>query len=162
MQFESERKRNFWTGYAIRLVAEYVVIYILLKMFQNEYDKSSQFFEAFIGLIILFVVEIALALKNALLTYLLYRWKGKEEGVEDMLAAFKRMNLPKPGEYYLDADGYIEEVLKDEDATLEAKSYVSIILGILTAYRSNQMMVRGFMYQSIVEETIKRYQVLCR
>ena len=158
MQFERQKKQNFWTNYAVRLALEYVVIYILLKLFQSSYDTSSQFGEALIGLIILGLVELALALKNSIILYILYRWKGKEDGIEELLATFKKIGLPKPAEYYLDADGYIEDVLKDEGATQDAKNFVSMILGILTAYRANQMMVKGALYQSCLEEAIKRYQ----
>jgi hypothetical protein len=158
MQFERQKKHNFWTNYAIRLTLEYVVIYLFLKLFQSSYDKSSQFGEALIGLIILGAVEIILALKNSIILYVLYRWRGKEDSVEELLAAFKKAGLPKPAEYYLDADGYIEDVLKDTEATQEAKNFVSMILGILSAYRANQMMVRGALYQSCLEEAIKRYQ----
>ncbi|WP_108469710.1 hypothetical protein [Polynucleobacter difficilis] len=158
MQFERQKKQNFWTNYAVRLILEYVVIYLVLKIFQSSYDTSSQLGEALLGLIILSLLEIALALKNSLILYVLYRWKGKEEAVVDLLASFKKVGLPKPAEYYLDADGYIEDVLKDEEATQDAKNFVSLIFGVLTAYRANQMIVRGALYQSCLEEAIKRYQ----
>lgn len=158
MQFERQKKQNFWTNYAVRLILEYVVIYLVLKIFQSSYDTSSQFGEALLGLIILSLLEIALALKNSLIIYVLYRWKGKEEAVVDLLASFKKVGLPKPAEYYLDADGYIEDVLRDEEATQHAKNFASLIFGILTAYRANQMIVRGALYQSCLEEAIKRYQ----
>lgn len=158
MHFERQKKQNFWTNYVIRLILEYVVIYLVLKIFQSSYDTSSQLGEALLGLIILSLLEIALALKNSLILYVLYRWKGKEEAVVDLLASFKKVGLPKPAEYYLDADGYIEDVLKDEDATQDAKNFVSLIFGVLTAYRANQMIVRGALYQSCLEEAIKRYQ----
>lgn len=158
MQFERQKKHNFWTNYAIRLVLEYVVIYLVLKLVQSSYDNSSQLGEALIGLIVLSLLEVALSLKNSIILYVMYRWKGKEEGIQELLSAFKKAGLPKPAEYYLDADGYIEDVLKDEEATQEAKNFVSMILGILSAYRANQMIVRGSLYQSCLEEAIKRYQ----
>lgn len=158
MQFERQKKQTFWTNYAVRLILEYVVIYIVLKIFQSSYDTSSQLGEALLGLIILSLLEIALALKNSIILYALYKWKGKEEAVVDLLASFKKVGLPKPAEYYLDADGYIEDVLKDEEATQDAKNFVSLIFGVLTAYRANQMIVRGALYQSCLEEAIKRYQ----
>jgi hypothetical protein len=158
MQFERQKKQKFWTNYAVRLILEYVVIYIVLKIFQSSYDTSSQLGEALLGLIILSLLEIALALKNSIILYVLYRWEGKEEAVVDLLASFKKVGLPKPAEYYLDADGYIEDVLKDEEATQDAKNFVSLIFGVLTAYRANQMIVRGALYQSCLEEAIKRYQ----
>ena len=162
MQFESQKKRNFWFNYAFRIALEYIVIYIFLKMFQSSYDHSSQFGEAFIGLLILWVVEIVIGLKNSVLLYGMYKWKGKEEGVDELLTSFKKMNLPQPGEYYLDADGYIDDVLKDEDASIDAKNFVSMIYGILSAYRANQMMLRGGLYQATLEEAIKRYQASFR
>lgn len=162
MQFESQKKRNFWFNYAVRITLEYVVIYILLKMFQSSYDNSSQFGEAFIGLFILWAAEIVIGLKNSLLIYGMYKFKGKEEGADELLASFKKMDLPQPGEYYLDADGYIDDVLKNEQASQDAKNFVSMIYGILSAYRANQMMLRGGLYQATLEEAIKRYQASFR
>ncbi len=162
MQFESQKKRNFWFNYAVRIVLEYIVIYILLKMFQSNYDNSSQFGEAFIGLFILWAAEIVIGLKNSLLIYGMYKFKGKDEGADELLTSFKKMDLPQPGEYYLDADGYIDDVLKDEKASQDAKNFVSMIYGILSAYRANQMMLRGGLYQATLEEAIKRYQASFR
>lgn len=92
----------------------------------------------------------------------MYKFKGKDEGADELLTSFKKMDLPQPGEYYLDADGYIDDVLKDEKASQDAKNFVSMIYGILSAYRANQMMLRGGLYQATLEEAIKRYQASFR
>lgn len=158
MKFESQQKRNIWSAYGIRILLEYIVIYILLKLFASEWDKDSKFGEAFIGVLILWGVEIFLSIKNALMSVILYKWKAKNEMVESMLYVFKRNNLPKPSDYYSDADAYIEDVLTNEEASQEAKNLVSTIAGALMVYRANNIIVQGMLYQFALEEAIKRYQ----
>lgn len=158
MKFESQQKRNLWTAYGVRILIEYVVIYILLKFFASEWDKGDKFGEAFIGLLILWAVEIFLALKNSLMAVILYKWKAKKEMVDSILNGFKRNKLPKPNDYYTDADAYIEDVLTNDEANIEAKCLVSTIAGVLTMYRSNGMLVKGMLYQFALEEAIKQYQ----
>ena len=158
MRFESEQKRNLWIAYGARVALEYVIIYLFLKMFASEWDKGDKFGEAFIGLFILWGVEIALSIKNAIIGYAIYKWKGKQETVENLLAAFKKFNLPKPNEYYDDAYSYIDDVLNDEDASQEAKNYVSVITGVLTTFKSNHMLMRAGFYQTSLEEAIKQYR----
>ena len=158
MKFESQQKRNMWAAFGIRWLIEYVAIYILLKLFASEWDKGDKLVEAFFGLLILWGIEIALSLKNAVMSVIIYKWKAKEEMVESILGGFKKNKLPKPSDYYTDADGYIDDVLNNDKSSQEAKNLVSVISGVLLGYRTNNMLVAGMLYQFALEEAIKRYQ----
>lgn len=158
MKFESQQKRNLWMAYGIRWLIEYLVIYILLKLLASDYDKGDKWGDAFIGLLILWGVELALLLKNALLAVVIYKWKGKAEVADQLFDAFRKYKLPKPSDYYSDAEGYIGDVMGNEEASQEAKNFASIIAGVMATYQSNHMIVRGMLYQFSLEEAIKRYQ----
>jgi len=158
MKFESQQKRNMWVRFVIRWLIEYIAIYALLKLFASDWDKGDKLVEAFFGLLILWGIEIALALKNALMSIIIYKWKAKEEMVESILGGFKKNKLPKPSDYYSDADDYIDDVLKNDEASQDAKNLVSVISGVLLGYRTNNMIVAGMLYQFALEEAIKRYQ----
>lgn len=60
MQFESQKKRNFWFNYAVRIVLEYIVIYILLKMFQSNYDNSSSLARHSLGYLFFGLLKLSL------------------------------------------------------------------------------------------------------
>lgn len=154
LQFKSEQRRQFWGAIAFSLVVEYVVVLIVVQMTYRDNPgnwATAAFFVLLIQVGLLIYKLFSLARRA-----MWYFWYERDRRSDAILAEFYRLNFPRPDGVYNDADQYLQQVALSPATSPEGAMFASMLLGMLTAHRTNGPWSESLFLGLLIERAMRK------
>lgn len=142
-----------WMGYAFGSIAiEYGVCLTISFMLNDE----REYWYAFLIMLGVWVVQIALSLKNLIISTISYHLYGKRTLISLLEDRMMQSGMPYFGEPDMDHREYLLAVFDDPNASRDEIRFAAESLGLLDYLKGNNM-VQGWRMVKVYDLALKNY-----
>lgn len=152
MAFEARDERRYWLNFAIRILLDLIVVFIIIYTF---YSGENFWISYAILLFALWFIPILFIIKEFLYKLILYQF-DKNERRAILTQEFRKMNLPLNEDWYGTSDSYFELLMSNDDTPIEIRNYSAVTIGQLQAI-SRHSFVDSFLVRSNLDAALSVY-----
>ncbi len=149
---KAQWKTMLWS-LVLSLIIEYGVCLVLASFFFND---QNHYMNAFLLMLGLWALQIALWFKNFIVGTIQYHLFTKSKAADHIAEQFLRLDMPYDGAEGMDIDEYLQAVINGEHSSREQITSAAEWVGLLSAKRSSGM-VQGWRITKMSNIALQRY-----
>lgn len=121
MQIENRQKRQVIANALLGTIPDIAIAALLAWLFNG---GLLGFAAAFIGLQILWLL---IWIRNTAWAWIVFNWRGRKALAEVIQGLLSRAQFPRPGERYGAAEDYFNQIIADDQMSVDARLVAAII-----------------------------------
>jgi hypothetical protein len=122
---------RYWRTLGMSFVVGTILEYLVCFAISYYFNDRNQYLYALLIMLALWSLQIALWLKNTVVTTLYYYLVGKQKWVAEVETALRHNEFPIYDQYMPDATDYFNKVMIDPQSSLEQITYSAATIGQL-------------------------------